>query len=171
MVRFALAAVMLYGPFVWCAVRRESPDRYGLFWHLDRTIGRSVAWWCALTLLPLTVMAVFWPTGGIPRSLGWAEIGQFFLAGTTAAAVEEIFFRGWLQSSLCPWVPSVLRIIGVAAFFAAAHMIFQSRLLFLATFFPGLVMGFLRERHGSVTAPFLYHALCNVWAIWFFPNP
>lgn len=171
MARFALAALMLYGPFLWCAFRRESPQRYGLTWRWDVPLVRSVLLWCAATLVPLTVVAWLWPTGGIPRSLPWQGALRFLMAGTTAAIVEEIFFRGWLQSSLRPWMTTGARVLLVSALFSASHMIFQSRLLFLATFFPGLVMGYLRERHDTVSAPILYHALCNVWAVWFFPNP
>ena len=171
MARFALAALMLYGPFLWCAFRRESPQRYGLTWRWDVPLVRSVLLWCAATLVPLTVVAWLWPTGGIPRSLPWQGALRCLMAGTTAAIVEEIFLQGWLQSSLRPWMTTGARVLLVSALFSASHMIFQSRLLFLATFFPGLVMGYLRERHDTVSAPILYHALCNVWAVWFFPNP
>ena len=171
MARFALAAFMLYGPFLWCVLRRESPQRYGLTWRWDPALVRSVLFWCGFTLIPLTGVAWFWPTGGIPRTIPWGGVGQLVMAGTTAAIVEEIFFRGWVQSSLRPWVGTMGRVVLVAALFAASHMIFQSRPLCLATFFPGLIMGYLRERPDTVSAPLLYHALCNVWAVWFFPNP
>ena len=41
----------------------------------------------------------------------------------------------------------------------------------LATFFPGLVMGVLRHRNGFVLFAIVYHALCNVWVVWWAPLP
>jgi membrane protease YdiL (CAAX protease family) len=45
-----------------------------------------------------------------------------------------------------------------------------ARSLFLfAVFFPGCIMGFLRERHGNIATSTLFHGIANMWAIWFAP--
>ena len=55
--------------------------------------------------------------------------------------------------------------------FALSHLIVLTGWLRVATFFPGLIMGLLRYRNGSVLPSILYHALCNVWAVWWAPIP
>jgi hypothetical protein len=41
----------------------------------------------------------------------------------------------------------------------------------LTVFFPGLVMGTLREKYGNVLPGMIFHFIGNIWAIWFFPAP
>ena len=65
---FCVAAFMLYFPYVWCELRREREDAYGLRWYMGRG-----AWWdtilaLVITLVPLTFVSLNWPpawgTGG-----------------------------------------------------------------------------------------------------------
>ncbi|MCZ7582694.1 MAG: myxosortase family intramembrane protease [Deltaproteobacteria bacterium] len=84
---------------------------------------------------------------------------------------EEIFFRGYLQSRLTAALPSGPRYLGVglgvplvlpAFLFAAAHFFMDPAPARLATFFPGLLFGYLRERTGAVWAGVAVHAAANV---------
>lgn len=171
MVALAVAAFMLYFPYIWCRLRRESFSSYGLRWSLHRSSSREVALALVLTLAPLTLIAMHWPGQALPRSIPVVTALPLALSGAVAAIVEETFYRGWVQTLLIPHTGTTLGIAAVSALFAASHLIVHPQPLFLATFFPGLVMGLLRYRHGSILPGILYHALCNVWAIWFFPNP
>jgi membrane protease YdiL (CAAX protease family) len=83
---------------------------------------------------------------------------------------EEFFYRGYLQSGLARlyrrswgwgrWRLSGSVLLG-SALFALAHVFVDFRVARLAVFFPSLLFGFLRERTGGITAPLLYHGLCN----------
>lgn len=171
MVALATAAFMLYFPYIWCRLRRESLSSYGLEWNITRKSSREVALALALTLAPLTVIAIHWPGQTLPRTIPLSGALPLALSGAVAAIVEETFYRGLLQTLLVPRLGTALGIGIVSALFAASHLIVHPHPLFLATFFPGLVMGFLRHRHGSVLPAILYHALGNLWSIWFFPTP
>ena len=39
----------------------------------------------------------------------------------------------------------------------------------LCTFFPGLIMGWLKYRYQNLFPPALFHFIGNIWSIWFFP--
>ena len=169
--KLGVAMLFLYGPYLWCRWRREDPDRYGLRWTLSPEALRDGLLALTVTLVPLTFIALHWPGQVLPRHPGWEEIWRWGLSGTTAAVIEETFYRGWLQSllrrRLGPWTAIPL----VSLLFACSHLVLFPYPIFLATFFPGLVMGWLRERHGSVAPGTMYHGLANIWAIWFFPTP
>jgi len=88
------------------------------------------------------------------------------------ALPEELFYRGWMQTAWARTAPERgVRVLGArlgAGFlwtqllFAAGHLVVL-RPWRLATFLPGLWFGWLRERHGSVVAPVVAHALANLF--------
>lgn len=91
------------------------------------------------------------------------------------ALPEEFFFRGYFQSALNIIFPKKWRILGAglgwgwiitAAVFAACHSIVVLQWWHFAIFFPALLFGYLRERTGAITAPILFHALCNIVENW-----
>lgn len=87
------------------------------------------------------------------------------------AVAEEVFFRGYVQgnilrltnmvrgeeSRLTQWISIVIS----AAVFAVAHIIVQGQTISVLTFLPGLVLGWLFSRTGSLLAPILFHGLAN----------
>jgi len=85
------------------------------------------------------------------------------------ALPEELFYRGWMQTAWGRKGPS-RTILGAAigpgflatqALFAAGHLVTLQPWR-LATFFPGLLFGWLRARTGGVVAPAVAHALSNL---------
>jgi hypothetical protein len=169
--RFAVAALLLYGPYLWCRLRDEPTNLYGLDWRLDRRGTLEALAATLLTLVPLTGIALWWPWDDLPHSRSGEYAFTFAASGLAAAVIEETFYRGFLQTILRRRLPFLAALTITSGLFAASHLILFPRLLFLATFFPGLVMGTLRERNGTVAPGALYHFLCNIWAIWFFPAP
>jgi hypothetical protein len=101
----------------------------------------------------------------LPPGLALAAVTQLL----AVALPEELFYRGWMQTAWGRSGPS-RRILGAEigpgflatqALFAAGHLVtFQPWRL--ATFFPGLLFGWLRARTGNVVAPALAHALSNL---------
>jgi membrane protease YdiL (CAAX protease family) len=92
-----------------------------------------------------------------------------------------VFFRGFVQPRLAtrlaggtlraiPFVPITRATVAAAALFATTHVVLEFDLpnvlslgaaARLATFFPGILFGALREETGDVVAPAIFHALCN----------
>jgi membrane protease YdiL (CAAX protease family) len=89
------------------------------------------------------------------------------------AVAEEVFFRGYIQSnalritSAIKWrqhrIGRLICIIFSAACFAAAHVIVQGQMISAVTFLPGLALGWLFIRTGSLLAPILFHGLANTF--------
>ena len=88
------------------------------------------------------------------------------------ALPEELFYRGWMQTSWAASDPSrKVRILGAdlgrgflatQALFALGHLV-RLQPWRLGTFFPGLLFGWLRARTGDLAAPVLVHALSNLF--------
>lgn len=164
-----LGGFMLYFPYLWCRLKHEPIDVYGLQWFMTKEAWRNTIFVSVFTLIPLTPIAVSWQRG-IPYDLEFSVVAELLSAGIAAAFIEETFFRGFLQTILTRKVGAPSAIFLAATAFGATHLIINPSWLRVATFFPGLIMGWLRWRHGSVMPAILYHAFGNVWSVWFFPR-
>ena len=180
--------------------RGEGWEAYGLPWHgaasadTWREWGRgavaaaaacavvfpafAVLFWAfssALPSLPPALAHALAPYGppGMPRlrappGLAWQVPIQLLVV----ALPEELFYRGWMQTSWARSRPgrgvSVLGarlgagFVSTQALFALGHLVVW-RPWRLGTFFPGLLLGWLRERTGSVAAPVILHAASNLF--------
>jgi len=87
---------------------------------------------------------------------------QFFYV----AVAEEVFFRGYLLTSLQALFGGGAAIVVSAACFAAAHVVLQGQITAALTFLPGLILGWLFVRTGTLLAPMLFHGMANVF--WLF---
>jgi uncharacterized protein len=97
------------------------------------------------------------------------------VAGNAAVALaEEVYYRGWLTQQLeLTWRPRA-KLLGAPfgkgallanGLFAAGHLLVFAPWR-LATFFPGLLFGWLRARTGGrILAGAVCHWLCNVWLL------
>jgi membrane protease YdiL (CAAX protease family) len=133
-----------------------------------------LAFAAALPGLPEGMRALLAPYAGAPRLVPRLPEGfalQALLQLLVVALPEEAFYRGFVQGSLRRLLPGrPVRLLGAElgpgflltqALFAAGHLAsFQP--FRLATFFPGLLFGWLRERTGGLAAPVLFHALSNL---------
>lgn len=125
----------------------------------------------AFTLLLLTAVALVWPWDDLPHRRPFDIVLKLMISGFAAAVAEEIFFRGWMQPALRRRYSAAVSIVAVNLVFAPLHLIAAPYLISLLTFFPGLIMGWLRERYGNILPSIIFHFLGNVWAVWFFPSP
>ena len=167
------AAFMLYFPYTWCKWKNEPEDDYGLKWFLTRQAKFDVVIALAVTLIPLTVIVMYLPEnwgGGLKTPSFWETL-NILGGGIAAAFIEETFFRGWIQTLTVRKFGTVTGIIIATALFAAVHLIAVRKAVRLLTFCPGLIMALLRHRNNSVMPGIIYHAVCNVWAVWFSPLP
>jgi membrane protease YdiL (CAAX protease family) len=127
--------------------------------HLPASLARIVAPY-ALPARP------HWPA--LPPDLALRVAVQLFVV----ALPEELFYRGFMQSAWERARPERrTHVVGAdigAGFlwtqilFAAGHLVvFQPWRL--ATFFPGLLFGWLRARTGDIAAPVFFHAFSNLF--------
>ena len=103
----------------------------------------------------------------LPESLALVALLQLLVV----ALPEELFYRGWLQTAWARLRPERgVTLLGARlghgflatqALFAAGHLV-SGQPWRLATFFPGLLFGWLQARTGSVVAPVMVHALSNL---------
>ena len=167
------ASFMLYFPYTWCRWKNEREEDFGLKWFVTRQAKIEVIIALLLTLIPLTLIVMYLPSkwgGGIKTPSLWNTI-NILCGGVAAAFIEETFFRGWLQTLAVRKFGTVTGILIVTGLFASVHLIVNPHPSRLLTFFPGLVMALLRHRNNSVMPSIIYHAVCNVWAVWFSPLP
>lgn len=104
-------------------------------------------------------------------ALTWGLLEFCAVQLVVVALPEELFFRGMLLTLLQRRFPPRRTWFGVgvgwalvlsAAAFALVHLPKEGDPRALATFFPGLLFGFLRLRTGSLLAPILTHAGSNI---------
>lgn len=177
-----IAAVFLYLPFWVARGQRDPATAWGL--HLAgwrRSLGVGLAW-CAL-VFPLFVVGFSLFQRLVlhhrlvldaARLLGagpgwWLEFALWQFA--MIALSEELFFRGFLQTGLNARWKRRWRLLGAevgaawpvtAALFALGHLATTPHPARLLVFFPGLLMGWLRERSGNLVAPIVFHGLANL---------
>jgi len=168
------AGLFLYIPLMLLFVQKKNPGDWGL--TLDR-FRSSVKTALVLSLLCLPSFLLLYHLyqkfylhipGHFALSANWFLLLLYHLA--CVALPEEVFYRGYMQSRLNEAFPGGVTLfsgrLGVGwlyttVLFALGHYFIDFRLDTLATFFPGLVFGWLRERTGSVVASTIFHALCN----------
>lgn len=168
------AALFLYVPLFLLLRTRTRPEEWGLtlrrpFLSLSMFLGFSLLFLPAFALL-YWLYRSWWfhlPVR-VDFPQDWALLLLYHLL--CVALPEEVFYRGYVQSRLnqaFPWSVNLLhgRVgfgwLYTAFLFALGHYIISLRPEALATFFPGLLFGWLRERTGSVAASTAFHAVCN----------
>ncbi|HET9552765.1 MAG TPA: MXAN_2755 family glutamic-type intramembrane protease [Anaeromyxobacteraceae bacterium] len=146
-----------------CAV--VFPLFLGGFWLFAEALPRLPAG-LARALAPYAGAPAFTPR--LPDRLALLVLVQVLVV----ALPEELFYRGFLQTAWARTAPGRgVTVLGARLgrgflwtqlLFAAGHLV-SLQPWRLATFFPGLLFGWLRERTGSVAAPVVVHALSNLF--------
>ena len=152
----------LLGAFLRVAHIRTADDAVAAVWHVltgKLDILGEHPWH--------TLVATAVPAWKAPKD-GWLLLPYhlFFVA-----LPEEFFYRGYFQTRLNEVFPRKFLIFGTPVswglviaclFFAFGHSVVMLRWWHFATFFPGLVFGWMRERTGSPLAGALFHAWSNI---------
>jgi membrane protease YdiL (CAAX protease family) len=133
---------------------------------------------CAILLLPrVNIIGIVlgravhdWHVGESPfESATMPPLGLVLMAAVAvflAPAAEEIVFRGILHGWLRRFLPAPASIAICAAAFALFHLHYGARVL--GIFVIGCVLGWVRERSGTLRAPIATHALNNAVGTAFF---
>ncbi|MDL2297914.1 CPBP family intramembrane metalloprotease [Synergistaceae bacterium OttesenSCG-928-D05] len=169
-VAFIAGAFLLYWPYVWCWYRKESLDSYGLVWNFNKKDTVQTIILSVVLLALLTPISIIWPGSNAPHMRSFEFVLKMGASGLAAAVIEETFFRGWLQTLFRRRFSAIPSIIMVNMIFAPIHLIAHPNPMSLLTFFPGLVMGALREKYNNIFPAMIFHLLGNLWAIWFYPS-
>ncbi len=168
------AVLFLYVPLFLLSRTRTRPEEWGI---TLRGFAFSMNMFLVVSLLSLPAYVLaYWlyrswwfhlPLHiGFPRD--WLLLLLYHLL--CVALPEEVFYRGYMQSRINEAFPRTWNLLGAgvgvgwvytAALFALGHFVISCRPDSLATFLPGLLFGWLRERTGSVAASTAFHALCN----------
>lgn len=173
--------LFIYSPVWLCHFRGVSSWDY----HLSIPAFRDwAAWWAAMRS-NLKVNLCIWPwfipvyhlyqTEFFSQKFNWVfpdELAliiayQFFFV----AIPEEFFYRGYFQTRLNEIFPRKYLIFGVpmgwgavwaTLFFAFGHSLVQFQWWHFATFFPGLIFAWMRERNNGIISGAMFHACCNI---------
>ncbi|MDL2263072.1 CPBP family intramembrane metalloprotease [Synergistaceae bacterium OttesenSCG-928-I11] len=161
--------LLIYTPFFWCRKKNIDPESFGLSWKFKK---KDLLECFALTFAVLgllTVVSLNWPWESLPRSSSVGRTLNIASAGIAAAIIEEIFYRGWLQQLFKKKMHPIFAVMLTSAIFASSHVFVAKAPFMIAVFFPGCIMGYLRERHGNISTATLFHGLSNLWAVWLSP--
>jgi hypothetical protein len=136
-----------------------------VFWGWARALPHLPPW-LAEQLAPSAGLAT--PRFRLPERFGVLAAVQLLVV----ALPEELFYRGWMQTTWAATAPERgVRVLGArlgAGFvwtqllFALGHLVVLHAWR-LGTFLPGLLFGWVRERSGGLAAPILVHALSNLF--------
>ncbi len=123
-------------------------------------------------LVPHGMCARYGGLAGLHAPAFTQKLAEFCAVQLVVVALpEELFFRGFLLGMLERRFPPKRRILGggvglalviSAAMFALIHLPKDGDPRALATFFPGLLFGWMRSSTGSIMASTLTHAGSNI---------
>lgn len=169
------AASWLYLPLIIMWARKEPLDQFAL----DKIAPFSSIIWAAIWILitfPVFYLAWEWIQTSyyeykwtliIPDNLSGIIIFQFL----ATAIPEELFFRGYLQGRMNRILGKNWSLWGAdigpglfiaAAVFALCHLVIETGWMRLAVFLPAMLMGWMREKTGSIVAPVIFHTASNI---------
>ena len=124
-------------------------------------------------ILPAATSARFAGWGGLMHPGLPLDFAEMALTQVVVVAIpEELFFRGYLLRRLEEAYPPRRRVLGggvgvalilSSLLFGLSHVLFDLNPLRMATFFPGLLFGWLRSATGSIGAGVAVHAASNLY--------
>ncbi len=166
-------------------LRRETAGGYGLDLRHTKSECLFVLLLCAV-IFPFYFIGfkIYWnPPSPFEFRLAlpwWLFVLNHLLV---VALPEEFLFRGFIQQRLGAVMRGRVKILGfplgwhipaASVLFALGHFVIDFNPNRLATFFPALFFGALRDRKGSLIGCILFHAACNIYSdliVWgFYPK-
>lgn len=120
---------------------------------------------------PLAVVeyAIIRPEGLVPELSVFWVLAITVLMVTTVGLVEELLFRGVLQSRFVDYLGRWGGIVLASVLFGAMHSVYGSELEILFVIFLGLLLGTLYEWTNSIGLVVVLHGALNVFLFAFIP--
>ena len=143
------------------------------------TLRRDPLLWLALLAGPLCWLVLFVLLRPGPPRWTWpldTPVG-YLLPVLVYPVLEEVIFRGLLQELVQEYAtrrafgPLSLANLLTSLVFAGFHFLNHAPVWAALVFFPSLVFGFFKDRHGTLTAPILLHAFYNAGFLLIFTAP
>jgi len=180
----AVPLLFIYAPVLLC--RWRSVDSWSYQLSIPAFSDRAA--WRDVVMTNLRLLVWITPTFGVAYHLyqtqvfgfepghGWPVDPLTIVAYQLffVAIPEEFFYRGYFQTRLNECFPRSVNVFGVrmglgsvwaSLFFAFGHTVVLFQWWHFATFFPGMVFAWLREKTGGVMAGAVFHAVCNIAVI------
>lgn len=130
-------------------------QRDRLFWL---AMLAAPVYWTVLFLITRPALDLSWPA---------AQLWLFLSLAVIYPVIEEIVFRGLIQDFLhqhvrwrLPFPISSANLL-TSLIFTSLHFINHPPLAAALVFFPSLVFGFFKDRHGRLTSPIVLHVFYN----------
>ncbi|MEE9333872.1 MAG: JDVT-CTERM system glutamic-type intramembrane protease [Granulosicoccaceae bacterium] len=132
----------------------------------NKVFWKDSSYWLALLAGPVVWCLLYTAGNGVGAPpIPWE---MFLKIAMLSPLLEEIVFRGGLQTLLLEGAFFTKRKFGISAanivtslVFAAAHLIYQTPMWACLVFFPSIIFGWARERYNSVIPSILLHAFYN----------
>jgi len=175
-VSLLIASCVMLG-LMWLHIRKhDRASRIGLTRWSSLDLGRTIGWSVALIGLGLAFNYLY-ATYAIPDIKSQEQMRKMFAAlpdtflnqallfvavAVIAPILEELLFRGLLQTALIKYLPAWSAIMGAAVVFALVH---GQVYAFPALVTMGTVFGVLYYKTGSLRVTILAHALNNAAAL------
>jgi membrane protease YdiL (CAAX protease family) len=99
---------------------------------------------------------------GVFQKAGWPAVSMFALVSLSPAIVEEVAFRGVIQSTLQRVAGEREALLIQAALFSVLHLM---PMMFISHFFMGLCFGYMRVRSKSLYPSMILHAAWNAFVL------
>ncbi len=163
---------MVYIPILHIVIAKIPLKEIGLMFKMTKKSFFLSLFVSITVLVLLTPIAVVWTHGKVPYPTPpFVLLLKLIVLSLVVAFIEEFFFRGYLFYIFNRKLKlSIYVTLFITSFiFAFAHLVYNPNLLYLLTFFPGLVMGWLRIKTDTILGGMIFHFFGNVWAIWFSP--
>ncbi len=167
----SLARASTRGPTVW-RFRRSAIGRRGARRSCSPRRSRRC---CSCRGSSGTTCTRRWFSDGTPGHHWPPDYPTLVLYQVFFVAIpEEFFYRGYFQTRLDEVFDRRFLVLGTpigwgaviaTLYFAFGHSLVQFQWWHFATFFPGMVFAWMRERTGGVAAGALFHATCNVLVV------
>ena len=105
--------------------------------------------------------SIFRAAGAFEKA-GWPVVSMFALVSLAPAIVEEVAFRGVIQSTLRRVAGEREALLIQAALFSVLHLL---PMMFVSHFFMGLCFGYMRVRSKSLYPSMVLHAAWNAYVL------
>jgi membrane protease YdiL (CAAX protease family) len=146
---------------------------------VTRMLWRDTLFWLAVMAGPLCWLLLYLLLRPATPQWTWplAAPADYLLPVLFYPVLEEIVFRGLLQELAQEYIsrrtlgPISLANLLTSLVFTGFHFLNHAPLWAALVFFPSLVFGFFKDRHGTLTAPILLHAFYNAGFLLIFTAP
>ena len=136
--------------------------------HFWIAVAAGILFWAGLALWVSPAPDPYWPV---------RQFRQFLYLTLLFPIIEEVVFRGYLQTMLLrwhygrrAWLQVTVANLLTSLLFTALHFFGHPPLAAAAVIVPSLIFGYFRDRHGNIHAAVVLHVFYNTGYLWLFSS-